>query len=80
MKFFKKIGTYFSILTLLISGASFKSFAQEEGSKGPVDEFDDPNEVKVVIDKYENALCFSREPIPSRKKELKMFLCSNKFV
>ena len=31
-------------------------------------EFNDPNEVKVVIDKNSNALYFSREPIPSKKK------------
>ncbi len=33
-----------------------------------VTEFNDPNEVKVVMDKNNNALYFSREPIPSRKK------------
>ena len=31
-------------------------------------EFEDPNEVKVVVDKEEFAIYFSREPIPSRKK------------
>jgi len=33
-----------------------------------VAEFEDPNEVKVVVDKKEYAIYFSREPIPSRKK------------
>ena len=33
-----------------------------------VEEFEDPNEVKVVVDINNRALYFSREPIPSRKK------------
>ncbi|PHS55784.1 MAG: 3-deoxy-manno-octulosonate cytidylyltransferase [Sulfurimonas sp.] len=33
-----------------------------------IQEFEDPNEVKVVMDKNNNALYFSREAIPSRKK------------
>lgn len=32
------------------------------------DEFNDPNEVKVVVDKNSDAIYFSREPIPSMKK------------
>jgi 3-deoxy-manno-octulosonate cytidylyltransferase (CMP-KDO synthetase) len=33
-----------------------------------IEEFEDPNEVKVVVDLNNNALYFSREPVPSRKK------------
>lgn len=33
-----------------------------------IEEFEDPNEVKVVVDMVNNALYFSREPVPSRKK------------
>jgi 3-deoxy-manno-octulosonate cytidylyltransferase (CMP-KDO synthetase) len=36
-----------------------------------VEEFQDPNEVKVVIDSNSNAIYFSREPIPSLKKGAK---------
>jgi 3-deoxy-manno-octulosonate cytidylyltransferase (CMP-KDO synthetase) len=34
-----------------------------------IQEFEDPNEVKVVVNKFDDAMYFSREPIPSRKKE-----------
>lgn len=33
-----------------------------------VAEFEDPNEVKVTVNKFGDAIYFSREPIPSRKK------------
>ena len=33
-----------------------------------IEDFEDPNEVKVVLDSKSNAIYFSREPIPSRKK------------
>jgi 3-deoxy-manno-octulosonate cytidylyltransferase (CMP-KDO synthetase) len=33
-----------------------------------IEEFEDPNEVKVVVNKVNDAMYFSREPIPSRKK------------
>jgi 3-deoxy-manno-octulosonate cytidylyltransferase (CMP-KDO synthetase) len=35
------------------------------------EEFEDPNEVKVVVDLRGRALYFSREPIPSRRKGVK---------
>ena len=35
---------------------------------GTIEEFEDPNEVKVVVDLKGDALYFSREPVPSRKK------------
>ncbi len=38
-----------------------------------IKEFNNPNEVKVVVDKNENAIYFSREPIPSLKKYSKNF-------
>jgi len=38
------------------------------------EEHDDPNEVKVVVDNQDNALYFSREPIPSWKRGAKNIL------
>lgn len=38
------------------------------GKINSVEEFEDPNEVKVVLDRNNDAIYFSREPIPSRKK------------
>ena len=37
------------------------------GQMESIEEFEDPNEPKVVVDRLGNALYFSREPIPSRK-------------
>ena len=36
-----------------------------------LEEFEDPNEVKVVVDLLGRALYFSREPVPSRRKGVK---------
>ena len=38
------------------------------GSIENLDEFEDPNTVKVVVGSDDNAIYFSREPIPSRRK------------
>ena len=48
MKLFKKLGTYFSMLALVLSGTSFKSLASEgeEGSEA----FEDPNEEETEED------------------------------
>ena len=35
-----------------------------------IEEFEDPNTVKVVVGPDDNAIYFSREPIPSRKKSV----------
>ena len=42
------------------------------------EEHEDPNEVKVVVDLYNNALYFSREPIPSWKKGASSLPCLNR--
>ena len=38
------------------------------GQMETLEEFEDPNEVKVVVDSKSDAIYFSREPIPSLKK------------
>ena len=48
MKLFKKLGTYFSMLALILSGTSLKTFSQEEGAKGPAEAFDDSDTDEVA--------------------------------
>ena len=52
MKLFKKLGTYFSMLALVLTGTSFKSIASEgeEGSEA----FDDPNATEEEINSTTN--------------------------
>jgi 3-deoxy-manno-octulosonate cytidylyltransferase (CMP-KDO synthetase) len=38
-----------------------------------IEEENDPNEVKVVVDRFNNAIYFSREPIPSKRKGMADF-------
>ncbi len=38
------------------------------GEISSVEEFEDPNTVKVVVDNKQSALYFSREPVPSRRE------------
>lgn len=55
---------------------SLRPFSKDESVKvvnlmahmDTVAEFEDPNEVKVVVNKFNEAIYFSREPIPSRSK------------
>ena len=43
-------------------------------------EFEDPNEVKVVLDKDEYALYFQENQSPLEKKDLMRFQCISRFV
>lgn len=56
-----------NVLTPLIENPEIK-IANLYKEINSINEFEDPNEVKVIIDKNNNAIYFSREPIPSRKK------------
>jgi len=64
------------MLTPAMISESMKPFVQDTSVNvvnlmaniNTIKEFEDPNEVKVVIDSFSNALYFSREAIPSKKK------------
>ncbi len=63
------------MLTPAMIGKAFEPLVKDSGinvvnlmgKMDSVEEFEDPNEPKVVVDRLGNALYFSREPIPSRK-------------
>ena len=55
------------------------SFIEDYVQDGDIEEFEDRNCIKVVCDLNNDALYFSREPIPTRKF-LEMSQWRNKFV
>tara|TARA_B100002052_G_scaffold299177_1_gene336010 strand:- start:19163 stop:19933 length:771 start_codon:yes stop_codon:yes gene_type:complete len=64
------------MITPRMISASVKPFHELDGIEvvnlmariDNIEDFEDPNEVKVVVDRNNHAIYFSREPIPSRKK------------